>query len=230
MTKTRRTFHAELDDLRVELVELGAAVIEAVRTAGKALADGDLVLAQQVVDGDNQINERSRTLDNRNLVLIARYQPAASDLRALFSTARVVQELESSSDLMVNIARITRRLYPHALPDPMRKLVHSMTLQGAAQLVAAIGAFADCDRPRARALEDMDDVMDDLQRNLLLAIFDAGAPDDGDLQRAVEMALVARFFERVADHAVNIAGQVEFLITGELADAPTLGDEDATWI
>lgn len=216
MAEARRTFHDSLDDLRVELVELGAAVTEAVRTAGRALRDGDRALAETVVEGDQAIDARRSAVESRCVVLIARQQPTASDLRVLLATMRVAQELERSGDLMVNVARATQRLHPNAMPTAMGDIVDAMAGQGATQLVVAIEAFADRDHRRARALVDMDDTMDELQRSLLRTIFGSVPGDDAVLHRAVEMTLVARYFERVGDHAVNIGAQVEFLVTGEL--------------
>jgi phosphate transport system protein len=90
--------------------------------------------------------------------------------------------------------------------------------QAVAQLNVAVEAFAHRDPARAAALGDMDDVMDDLQKDLFRTIFASGADDEASLQRAVQIALVGRYFERIADHAVNTGERVSFMVTGQFLD------------
>jgi len=118
----------------------------------------------------------------------------------------------------VKIAKAARRLYPRAIEPEFATIIERMGLQAMEQLSLATEAFAERDVPRAKSLADMDDVMDDLQRELYRAIFAAGARDDGQLQRAVQIALVGRFYERMADHSVNFGERVEFMVTGQFIE------------
>ena len=114
----------------------------------------------------------------------------------------------------MNVAKATRRLYPHELDPKVRGLIERMGAQARDQLRLAITSFEEADPRQAAALDDMDDVMDDLQKTLFRAIFSAGAADEAALQRAVQVALVGRYYERIADHAVNVSQRVRFMVTG----------------
>jgi phosphate transport system protein len=134
----------------------------------------------------------------------------------------VLHEIQLSADLMVTIAKAARRLYPQELPPRVRGILERMGEQAQVQMRAAVDAFADGDLALAGALPDMDDAMDDLQKDLFRAILTPERPDEGTLQRAVQMALVGRYYERVADHAVQIGRWVAFMVTGDL---PRPGDD-----
>ena len=155
-------------------------------------------------------------MEERVYLLLARQQPMAVDLRTLVTIVRVVHELERIGDLMGNVAKAARRLYPRQLDPRLRGLIDRMREQATAQLQVATDAFAERDQVRARALADMDDVMDDLQKELFRTIFSFPARDEAAVQLAVQVALVGRYFERIADHAVNVAERVAYMVTGRL--------------
>jgi phosphate transport system protein len=120
---------------------------------------------------------------------------------------------------MRNVARATRRLYPRELPPRIRGIIERMGAQASVQMHLAVDAFADSDEKIATALPDMDDVMDDLQKELFRTIFagfSGGPTDEAQLQMAVQLAFVGRDYERTADHAVMIGRWVEFMVTGKL--------------
>jgi phosphate transport system protein len=117
---------------------------------------------------------------------------------------------------MVTVAKAARRLYPTELPPRIRGLIERMGDQASKQMHLAVDAFADSDQALASALPDMDDVMDDLQKELFRAIFATLTPDEAGLQTAVQLALIGRYYERVADHAVGIGRWTRFVVTGEL--------------
>ena len=128
---------------------------------------------------------------------------------------RVGHELERSADLMVNVAKTTRRLYPHQLDPKLRGIIDRMGTQASVQTRVAIDAFADADPSQAAALADMDDAMDELTKSLFRHILAGDGSDEGTVLLAVQMALVGRHYERTADHAVTIAERVRFMVTGE---------------
>ena len=160
------------------------------------------------------------SVESRTYLLLARQQPMAVDLRMLVSILRVTHELERAGDNMVNVVKATRRIYPYELDPKIRGLVHRMRQQATEQLRLAVTAFAERDPARAATLRDMDDVMDDLQKDLFRTIFTLHVSDESSLQRAVQVALVGRYFERIADHAVNAGERVTFMVTGEFAEEP----------
>ena len=149
--------------------------------------------------------------------MLARQQPMAVDLRTLVTILRIIHELERTGDLMVNIAKAARRLYPHDLDPKVRGLIQRMREQAVVQLRTALKAFVDRDPAQAAALHDMDDVMDELQKELFRWIFAVQANEDA-IQRAVQIALVGRYFERMADHAVNFGERISFMVTGAVPD------------
>jgi phosphate transport system protein len=141
----------------------------------------------------------------------------ASDLRTIVGVLRIVHELERSADLMVNVAKTTRRLYPHPLDPKLRGIIQRMGEQAGTQTRVALDAFADSDPSAAAALADMDDTMDDLTKSLFRYILADGGPGDDEdrILQAVQLALVGRHYERIADHAVTIGQRVGFMVTGE---------------
>jgi phosphate transport system protein len=222
----RHGFQEALDELRNDVIRLAALVTEAVGKGTHALLDADLALVDQVVADDRQINELNHHIELGAYKLLAMQQPTAGDLRAVLAVLRILHEIQLSADLMVTIAKAARRLYPQELPPRVRGILERMGQQAQVQMRAAVDAFADGDLALAGALPDMDDAMDDLQKDLFRAILTPERPDEGTLQRAVQMALVGRYYERVADHAVQIGRWVAFMVTGELPSPSDDQDDD----
>jgi phosphate transport system protein len=223
-TQGRQGFQEALDDLRGDVIKLAALVTEAIGAGTHALLDADLALVDQLIADDRQINELNHHIELGAYRLLAMQQPTAGDLRAVLAVLRILHEIQLSADLMVTTGKAARRLYPQELPPRVRGILERMGDQAQVQMRTAVDAFADLDLALAAALPDMDDVMDDLQKDLFRAILvaDPAGLDEGVLQRAVQMALVGRYYERVADHAVQIGRWVSFMVTGEL---PRLGGE-----
>ena len=222
--ESRKTFHEHLDELRVDVIRLAALTTEQIAGGTQALLDGDLSAADAVVENDDAVDDLTHSVEDRVFLLLARQQPIATDLRFLVTVMRVGHELERSADLMVNVAKTTRRLYPHQLDPKLRGIIDQMGTQAANQTRVAIDAFADSDPHWAAALADMDDRMDELTKSLFRHILAGGGADEASVLLAVQMALVGRHYERIADHAVTIAERVGFMVTGE---HPTMDPADA---
>ena len=220
MTELRRAFHEELDEITNDVVQLGAMAAQSIEVGTDAFLNADLTAAERLVSDDRALDDLMHSIESRSYLLLARQQPMAVDLRTLVTVLRVIHELERVGDLMVNVAKAARRIYPYQLDPKIRGLIHRMRGQAIAQLNIAVEAFARRDPARAAALGDMDDTMDDLQKDLFRTIFASGADDEADLQRAVQIALVGRYFERIADHAVNTGERVAFMVTGHFLDEP----------
>ena len=211
----RKSFHEHLEELRGTVIRLGALTTELISAATQSLLDGDLALAEQAVRNDDIIDELTHTVEDECFALLARQQPMATDLRTILATLRVAHELERSADLSVNIAKATRRLWPAELDPKVRGIVDQMGRQAANQTRLALDAYADADPTWARALADMDDAMDELTKSLFRHVLAGDGSDEGTVLLAVQMALVGRHYERIADHAVTIAERVGFMVTGE---------------
>ena len=216
--EARKSFQDALDELRIDVIRLAALTTEAIGAGTQAFLDADLTAAEQVIENDDDIDDLTHSIEDSCYQLLARQQPMATDLRTVVSVLRIVHELERSADLMVNVAKTTRRLYPHSLDPKLRGIIQRMGEQAGTQTRVALDAFADSDPSAAFALADMDDTMDDLTKSLfrhILAGSGPGADDEGNVLLAVQLALVGRHYERIADHAVTIGQRVGFMVTGE---------------
>ena len=219
VTETRKLFHEELQELADDVARLGALAGEAIQAGTAAFLAEDLQATKKVIEQDSRLDDLTHAIERRTYVLLARQQPMAVDLRMLVTVLRGVHELERIGDYMVNVAKAARRLYPEPLDPRIRGLIDRMRAQALEQLKLAISCFVERDHVRAAALADMDDVMDDLQKDLFRVIFSTfEQSDDVSVQRAVQIALVGRYFERIADHAVNFGERVAYMVTGEFPD------------
>ena len=218
VVETRKRYHEELAQLKQDTLRLAAMAAEQIGAGTQVLLDGDLAGAERLIAADQELDDLFHAIEEHAHYVLARQSPMASELRTVIAILRVVHELERCGDLMVNVAKATRRLYPYGLEPKVRGLIERMGAQASEQLRLAVVAFDDGDVVQAAAVEDMDDVMDDLTKALFRTIFSVGAPDETSLQRVVQVALVGRYYERIADHAVNISHRVHFVVTGLLTD------------
>jgi phosphate transport system protein len=217
-SETRSRFQADLHDLRQGVALLAASVTELVPRVTMVLLDQDLEGAEYVILGDDEVDARSIDLEERALTLLALQAPVASDLRELIAAVKIVAEVERSADLCVNICKAARRIHGHGVDPRIRGVVQKMGQQAQHLFKESTEAYLHHDSTRAAALNDMDSLLDDLQRELIQVIFESHARDQIDLQVAVQMALVARFFERIGDHAVNIGEKVRYVADGWLPE------------
>jgi phosphate transport system protein len=172
-------------------------------------------MAERVIAGDDQIDDLYHRIEDSVYRILATQAPVAMDLRAVITMLRINHELERDADLMVNVAKTARRIYPHELDPKTRGIIDRMGIQAANQTRLAIDAFADRDPSWASALADMDDAMDELGKSLFRHQLSLGAnADEGTVVKAMQVALIARHYERIADHAVTIAERVRFMVTG----------------
>lgn len=220
MNETRRSYDEQLHEIKADVIKLAARVGEQVSRATQSILDGDLELVDAVYDEHHRVKDDSFDIEQRCYQVFATQQPLAVDLRTLLAVMRILHEIQLTDNLMRNVARATRRLYPRELPPRVRGILERMGAQAGVQLHLAIDAFAENDAAAAGALPDMDDTMDDLQKDLFRAIFAEGAPDESSLQKAVQITFVGRDYERAADHAVTIGRWVRFIATGHLPGDP----------
>lgn len=213
MSESRLSFHQQLDGIRRDLLRLSARVIEVISRGTDALLDLDLAEAQAIIDGDDDINVLTLDIEERCFNVLARQQPMASDMRAVVTAIRLTSEIERSGDLMVNVAKATRRIYGTEIPPRLRLLLTSMAEEAVPLYGLAMDAYADGDSDLAAALDDMDDRLDHLHEQYIQAILELHA-DVRDVRAAVQLALIGRYYERIGDHAVNIGERVRYMVTG----------------
>ena len=212
--QTQRTFHAEIDSIRGQIVKFAAYVGEAVSRATQALLDGDLAEAQSIIDGDDALDDAALTIEERCQRLLALHQPMAGDLRQILSALWITAELERDGDLACNICKGTRRLFGSDLTPRLRGLIADMGEEAVRLTRLGVDAYADADSGLAAALDDIDDRLDSLHNAFVQTIIEAGIGSNLETQVAVQLALIGRYYERIGDHAVNIGERVRYMADG----------------
>jgi len=207
MALHRQEFENELEAIEAQVIELFAMVADDLPRATEALLTGNGEVVRELAERDQAIDAlypKIEELADRELVLQA---PVASDLRFLVSVLRVVPELERSHDLIVNIARRASHILSEDLSPRSRGLIEQMGNVSSDMWRQAVDCWYQRDRSAAAALEERDDEMDELYASLMAELGSGRMT----LPVTMEMTLVARFYERLADHAVNIARRVVYL-------------------
>ncbi|MGM9612861.1 MAG: phosphate signaling complex protein PhoU [Butyricicoccus sp.] len=211
----RTRFEAQLHELNNEIITMSAMVESAIAAAARALENRDAALATQVAGSDSAIDVKMREIEQLCLKLLLQQQPVASDLRLISAAMKMITDIERIGDQAADIAELTLLLCQQEgitsaaqLKDMARATIHMVS--------GAIDAFVHRDLHMAREIMDYDDVVDqqfdDIKARLVAAI-----KEDRDLgETAIDEIMIAKYFERIGDHAVNIAEWVEFSITGEL--------------
>jgi phosphate transport system protein len=218
----RRSFHDQLTAVHDLVSSMSAVVNDSLERVTDALLTGDADAAALVVANDAPLDDHYASVESEVHDLLARQAPVARDLRFVLAALRIAQEVERSGDLVASIARRTGRIDPVVLTPEIRAIVHEMGAEAVGMFRSAANAYAVMDPSAAARLGEWDDVMDELHRRLLVAVF---ALREASLESAVELGLVARFYERIADHAVVIAERVCFAASGSMH--PGDADESA---
>lgn len=213
----RHHFHEQLDLTERHVHEMGAAAQELFGKAMRAISDGDLAFCDEVIAGDDEIDRFYLETEESILRLFALQTPVASDLRLLTVLLHVNLHLERVGDMAVNLAKIAK--LAHGLPTSPTVVSHLQEMGTIAlrMIGAAMDAFASRDLQLAYKLPEMDEPIDRLNRNMLGEILKI-TEDKRMLEWGIRMHVVSRQIERVGDHAVDIAEQAAFLLTGEFAE------------
>jgi len=223
----REAFRGELDRIGRTLVDMSEAVAVAMGDATSALLDADLPLAEKVISGDAGIDRLRDDLDARALDLLARQQPVAVDLRMVITSLKAAADLERMGDLALHVAKVARMRYPaSAVPDDVRGTIREMGQVALSIVEKTRQVLEGQDISLAEQLEREDDAMDALHRRLFAHLL-SGEWTHG-MEPAIDITLIGRYYERYADHAVSVARQVIFLVTGEPAPLPSSLDTGAT--
>ncbi|QGN33743.1 phosphate signaling complex protein PhoU [Microlunatus sp. Gsoil 973] len=213
----RDSYQEELNEVLDDLVSVSNAVSTAVQDATSALLDADIHLAETVISGDSEIDVTCSAVEDHTFSLLALQAPVASELRLMVATLRMIAELERTGDLAAHIAKIARMRYPErAVPEGLRPNFVRMG-EVAQQMVTTAGsALKQRDVATARNLLEQDQEMDELRRSQFRTLLGDDWPYG--VEAAVDVALLGRYFERIADHAVSLARRIVFVVTGELPD------------
>ncbi len=214
MLRTRHAFEEELAGLKQDLLKMGAFVEGMLDRAMRALSAHDVNLARQVILDDDLTDALDIEIEQHCMRLLALQQPMSRDLRTIGTVMKVIADVERIGDYCVDIARaaltLSRTEYFKPLVDipRMAQIVADM-------LRTALQALVHEDLPRVDQVAAQDDEVDDLWKTLLQELTDLMAQRAEIVSQAVQLLLVARYLERIADHVVNIAERAAYMITGE---------------
>lgn len=210
----RNRFDRQLSTLNDELIEMGSMIEKSIETAIKALVNQDVDLARHAIEADEEIDRQERIIEDLCLKLLLQQQPVAKDLRLISSALKMITDMERIGDHASDISEITIAL---ADQPYIKKLEHiqQMAKETMIMLVGSIEAFVDKDLKKANEVIKRDDVVDDLfdkvKKELIQMIHENA--DKGE--QAADLLMVAKYMERIGDHATNISEWVIFSITGE---------------
>ena len=210
----RDAFHDDLEAINQTLISMATLVGTAMDRATTALLTADLALAEEVIAEDDRVDVIQHDLDAKTLNVMARQQPVASDLRALVTSLRMSADFERMGDFCHHIARIARMRYPAtAVPPELALTIQEMGDTAKRIIVKVTSLLESHDLTVALEVERDDDEMDRLHRKLFATLLDKSWSHD--IETAIDMTLLGRYYERCADHAVSVARRVYFLVTGE---------------
>lgn len=210
----REAFSEQLDSIRDDLIQMAQLVRAAVAAGTEALLEGDAAKAERVISDDARIDALREKLEERSFEVLSLQNPVAGDLRMLVASLRMVSEFERMGDLAVHVAKIARLRVPEvAVPESSVPLIERMAAVAEVMVAKVEHIIAANDVSAAEELEFIDQEMDKLRRNSFRELL--GSDWKYGVEPAVDIALLGRYYERIADHAVSIARRVVFLVTGE---------------
>jgi len=210
----REAFHEQLESVFDDLAGICRSVETAVRLATEALLTGDAEIAEQVISADADIDKAREKVEDTAFSILSLQQPVAGDLRVVVSALRMVSELERMGDLSVHVAKIARLRVPNlAVPEQVRPIIERMAAVAEDMVGRVSSIITELDIDDALALAHADEEMDQLRRNSFAELLSADWAHG--VEAAVDIALLGRYYERIADHAVSVANRVVFVVTGE---------------
>jgi phosphate transport system protein len=211
----REAFHEQLESIFDDLADICRSVEHAVRLSNEALLTGDVGIAEQVITADADIDKAREKVEDTAFSILSLQQPVAGDLRIVVSALRMVSELERMGDLSVHVAKIARLRVPQvAVPEEVRPTMARMG-EVAEDMVSRVSRIiTGMDVDAAIELGRADEIMDQLRRQSFTQLLSDNWTHG--VEAAVDLALLGRYYERIADHAVSVAHRVVYVVTGDL--------------
>lgn len=214
---TRKGFDIELHELNNDILRMGSVVEKQIYLSIDALVKQDEAMADQVINNDDIVDNLQREIEDKCIKLIAKEQPLATDLRAIFTTTKIVTDLERMADHAVDIGKIAKRLknenYIKELIDipRMGNIVRNMIKQ-------SLDAYVNADVDKAYEVCKMDDEIDEIYKNIFNELIPMMTRDQKVITQSTQFLFICKFLERVADHVTNICEWTIYLVTGEQKD------------
>ena len=212
----RHHYDDELDEIRSNIIDMGMLVLANIQLAGLVVTENRLDEVSVVRAADLPVNERYRSCESKVFQMLALQQPVASDLRFLVASTRILYEIERSGDLAVNLVKALARIDGIPPAPAIETLLIQLAKASADVFRLGIEALATMDAEIGINAEEADEVVDNLTADLYKAV--TSRQDDLGLEPSVALFRMGRFFERIADHGVNIAENVTFMVTGAFPD------------
>ena len=208
----RSRFDEQLAQLNKQLIEMGALCEEVISMASRALMDGDLPLAAKVAPLDAEIDQKERDIENLCLKLLLQQQPVAKDLRQISAALKMITDMERIGDQAEDIAEIIKFLNGRAVENGA--LIREMASAAIKMVTESVDAFVKHDIMLAEKVVSDDDIVDRYFDQVKQKLIERIAQQPADGEYALDLLMIAKYFERIGDHAVNLAEWVIFSVTG----------------
>ena len=208
----RNRFDQQLYELNREIIEMGAMCEEAIASAAKALTTGDMMLAANVCNNSSAIDQMERDIEGRCMKLLLHQQPVARDLRLISAALKMITDMERIGDQAEDIAEIVTFLNGHTMEG--MELIEEMARETIGMVTASVDAFVKKDVELAEKVIVQDDIVDAYFSRIKCGIISMIAKGSADGEFALDLLMIAKYFERIGDHATNIAEWVIYSVTG----------------
>ncbi len=212
----RNRFEAQLHNLNEQIITMGAMVESAIASAARALENRDIELATKVAESDNAIDEKEREIEHICLKLLMQQQPVASDLRMISAAMKMITDIERVGDQAADIAQLTVMLCEQNAVLITAVELKEMAKATIKMVSGAIDAFVRKDIELVHEVIAYDDVVDEQFNNIRKKLMTSIRENENIDEHAIDEMMISKYFERIGDHAVNIAEWVEFSLTGKL--------------
>lgn len=213
-THTSKEYAAELQQVRDNLLSMADNVKEMIERAVHSLEQGDTKLAEEVIEQDHQVNRLEVDTDELCLLILAKRQPMATDLRFITIAMKMVTDLERIGDLAVNICERTIALSKQSDVE-VPETIGAMSTAASGMVHTAIDAFVESDIKLARDVFEQDDEVDNLYTKIWKDMREQMVQGRDSLEQGIHLQAVAKFLERIGDHANNLAELVIFMVKGK---------------
>lgn len=208
----RNRFDEQLNELNREIIEMGAMCEEAIASVTKALSEGDVELAEKIRKNGSSIDQMERDIESRCMKLLLHQQPVARDLRLISAALKMITDMERIGDQAEDIAEIVSFLNGHTMEGIV--MIEEMARESTQMVTSSVDAFVKKDIELAQSVIIRDDVVDDYFTRIKSRIITLIEEKSADGELALDLLMIAKYFERIADHATNIAEWVIYSVTG----------------
>lgn len=208
----RTRFDQQLENLHIELIQMGALCEDGISTATKALLEQDFNMAKRAKEAEREIDQKERDVETLCMKLLLQQQPVATDLRVISSALKMISDLERIGDQAADIAELTT--YVQFAGDASRTHIGDMARATIRMVTDSIDSFVHSDLTLARDVIAQDDTVDALFLRVKQELLTLISQDSVQGELALDLLLVAKYYERIGDHATNVAEWVLYAITG----------------